>query len=118
MADDATMRLARIPPPVKRALYNYLTDLARVYTLNRVIVFGALAKGKFNQHTPVDIAIFSTDVTDANRLDVIADCLLRTMSYPVVIQPFIYPLSTYEADEDFIKNEIIAQGIEVPFAKQ
>jgi hypothetical protein len=43
-----------------------------------------------------------------------ADCWLKTRGYKLDIQPIVYPLADYYGDNDFIQNEIIARGIEIP----
>jgi predicted nucleotidyltransferase len=106
--------MAKIPITIERSLKKYLSDLTQHYRLDRVILFGSLAQGTANPDSDIDLAIFSADATDENRLEIMADCWLKTMPYKLDIQPLIYTLSDYEADNDFIQKEIIACGIEIP----
>ncbi len=106
--------MVEIPPAIKQALKDYLLDLAQHYRLGRVILFGSLAQGRYGPHSDIDLAIFSADVTDDNQIDIMADCLLRAMPYHLDIQSLVYPLADYEADNDFIQQEIIGWGVELP----
>ncbi len=46
-----------------------------------------------------------------------ADFWLKSIPYKLDIQPLVYPLSDYKADNDFIPKEIITRGIEIPIPK-
>ena len=106
--------MAQIPVTIETSLNNYLKDMAQHYRLNRVILFGSVAQGKFHQDSDIDLAIFSTDVTEENEVEIMADLMIRAMPYHLDIQPLVYPLSDYTAGNDFIQQEIIAKGIEIP----
>ncbi len=109
--------MAKIPIIIEQSLKNYLSNLAKHYRLDRVFLFGSLARGTTNRDSDIDLAIFSTDVTAENEIDIMADCMLRAMPYKLDIQPLVYPLSDYKADNDFIQREIITRGIEIPTQK-
>jgi len=105
--------MAEIPTIIEQSLKDYVQELLKVYSLERVILFGSFAQGTAHPDSDIDLAIFSPDVTDENRLKIMADCWLKTMPYKLDIQPVVYPPSDYYADNDFIQKEIIAQGIEI-----
>jgi len=86
--------------------------------LNRVILFGSIAQGTAQPESDVDLAIFSADVTDENRLEIMTDCWLKTIPYKLDIQPVVYPLADFYADNDFIQQEIISRGVEIWIAEQ
>ncbi len=109
--------MAKIPIAIKQPLRNYLDDLVQYYKLDRVILFGSQVQGNTRPDSDIDIAIFSTDATDENRLKIMADCLLKTMPYKLDIQPLVYPLADYYADNDFIQQEIIGRGIEISISE-
>lgn len=110
--------MVKIPITIEKTLNDYLRELAQVYRLDRVILFGSTAQGISEENSDIDLAIFSADATDENRLEIMADCWLRTMPYQLDIQPVIYPLSDYDGDNDFIQKEIIARGLEIPVPEQ
>jgi predicted nucleotidyltransferase len=110
--------MAEIPVTIEHSLKDYLYELTQHYRLNRVILFGSMARGTFDQDSDIDLAIFSTDVTEENEIDIMADCLLRAMPYKLDIQPVVYPAADFYSDNDFIQNEIIARGIEIPLPKR
>lgn len=105
--------MANISTTIEQALSDYLQDLAQTYRLDRVILFGSMANGTSGPDSDIDVAIFSADATDDNRLEIMADCWVRALPYQLDIQPLVYPLADYEGDNDFIRQEIITQGIEI-----
>lgn len=110
--------MAEISITIEQALKDYLSDLAQYYLLDRVILFGSMAQGRAKPDSDIDLAIFSSDVTDENRLKIMADCWLKTMPYHLDIQPVVYPLADYyDTTNDFIQKEIIAGGVEIPVPK-
>ncbi len=109
--------MAKISTAIEQSLKNYLLELSQIYQLDRVFLFGSLARGTANRDSDIDLAIFSADVTNANRRQIMADFWLKSIPYKLDIQPLLYPLSDYKADNDFIQKEIIARGIEIPIPK-
>ncbi|GAB4428051.1 MAG: hypothetical protein Fur0044_25890 [Anaerolineae bacterium] len=109
--------MAEISVTLEQTLKNYLNDLAKYYQLDHVILFGSIAQGTATPDSDIDLAIFSADATDENRLQIMADCWLKTLPYPFDIQPVVYPLADYKGGNDFIQKEIIARGIEIPSPK-
>jgi hypothetical protein len=110
--------MAEIPTIVEQTLKDYLNDLTKYYRLDHVILFGSTAQRTAKSDSDIDLAIFSADATDENRLQIMADCWLKTLPYPFDIQPVVYPLADYyDTTNDFIQKEIIARGIEIPISK-
>ncbi len=105
--------MVKIPPLIKQPLKNYLQELINSYQLDHVILFGSQVQGTSHSGSDIDLAIFSTDATDENRIKIMADCLLKTMPYHLDIQPLVYPLADYDSDNDFIQQEIIGRGIDI-----
>jgi len=106
--------MVKIPTVIEKSLKDYVQELSKVYSIERAILFGSLAHGTAKADSDIDLAIFSTDATDQNRLNIMADCWLRTMPYKLDIQPVVFPAADYYADNDFIQQEIIGRGIEIP----
>jgi predicted nucleotidyltransferase len=110
--------MATISTTIEQALENYLKDLAESYHLERVLLFGSYAEGTAQADSDIDLAIFSSDATDENRLEIMADCWLKTVPYKLDIQPVVYSTTDYEADNDFIQTEIIGKGIALPIPQK
>lgn len=106
--------MATISTTIEQALENYLKDLVESYHIERVILFGSYAEDTAHPDSDIDLAIFSSDATGENRLEIMADCWLKTVPYKLDIQPVVYPVTDYDADNDFIQIEIIGKGIELP----
>lgn len=105
--------MVEIPLTLARLLTDYLEELAKYYHLGHVILFGSQAQGAARRDSDIDLAVFSTDVTDDNEIEIMADMMIKAMPYKLNIQPLVFPLSDYDSDNDFIQNEIIARGIEL-----
>jgi len=111
--------MAQISVNIEQALRNYLQDVAKDYRLGHVILFGSTAYGTTNRDSDIDLAIFSYNATDDNRLKIMADCWMKTMGYHLDIQPIVFSMEDYhDPENDFIQKEIIAKGIELPLPAQ
>jgi predicted nucleotidyltransferase len=110
--------MAQIPTVIEQSIKDYISELSKVYVVDRVILFGSFAQGTVHPDSDIDLAIFSADATDENRLKIMADCWLKTMPYKLDIQPVVYPAADFYSDNDFIQNEIIARGIEIPLPER
>ena len=106
--------MVTLPVIIEQALKDYLTALAEVYRIDHAILFGSYAEGTTHPDSDIDIAIFTADATDDNRLEIMADCWLKTVPYNLDIQPVVYPTTDYTTDNHFIQKEIIGKGVELP----
>lgn len=106
--------MVTLPAIIEQALKDYLKELAEIYQIDHAILFGSYAEGTTRSDSDIDLAIFAADATDDNRLEIMADCWLKTVPYKLDIQPVVYPSADYTADNDFIQKEIIGKGVELP----
>ena len=105
--------MAQIPTVIEQSLTAYIQELSKYLQLNKVVLFGSMVQDTFNSDSDIDLAIFSADATDKNRLDLMTDGLIRSMPYKLDIQPFVFPLADYYSNNDFIQKEIVERGIEI-----
>jgi predicted nucleotidyltransferase len=82
---------------IKNLVWQYIENLTRQLRVERVILFGSYAEGRANEHSDIDLAIISPDVTSDNSIEYLQ---LLTRAIPRKIDIDIEPLifSTHEYD--------------------
>jgi predicted nucleotidyltransferase len=105
----------KIGNKVKRILEAYVREVNKLYSIDKAILFGSSATGKAGKDSDIDIAIFSRDVNNTNRLEIMTELFMLIYKFKVDIQPLAFSYRDYLAkDNDFIVNEIIKKGVEIP----
>jgi predicted nucleotidyltransferase len=106
--------MAKIKTETINILLRYLADVEKICHVDKAFVFGSHAQGHAGEHSDIDMAIFSKNVTDDNRLDVMADAIALISKYKLDIQPILFSYNDYlSGDNDFISNEIKKNGFEL-----
>ncbi len=73
----------------------------------RLFIFGSYAHGRAGKHSDIDMAIFSRNVNDENRLEVMTETVALINKFKLDIQPIVFSYDDYfSEDNDFISNEI------------
>ena len=104
---------------LKILIYNtlineYLRAAKKLCHIDKAILFGSYARGRHHKHSDLDIAIFSRDVNDKNRLKIMSQLFMLVYKFEQDIQPFVFSYQDYlRKDNDFIENEIKKKGIEI-----
>lgn len=105
----------KIRNKVKRILNAYILEANKLCRIDKVILFGSCSRGKARKNSDIDIAIFSRDVNDTNRLQIMTELFMLISKFKVDIQPIVFSYKDYlKEDNDFILNEIKKKGIELP----
>ena len=106
--------MAKIKTETINILLRYLSDVEKICHVDKAFVFGSHAQGRAGKHSDIDMAIFSKNVTDDNRLDVMANAIALISRYKLDIQPILFSYNDYlSGDNDFISNEIKKNGFEL-----
>ena len=106
--------MAKIDHRIKTALTKYIKDVDELLPINKAILFGSYAKGTQSQNSDIDIAIFSENVNDDNRLEIMSSLILLVTKYKIDIQPFVFSYKDYTMEEsELIATEIKKKGIEL-----
>jgi predicted nucleotidyltransferase len=104
--------MVKIPDNINKKLSSFLEEIRPICSLDKVVLFGSLAKGKGSAESDVDLAIFSRTASDDNRLQLMAKILSKIPKYKLDIQPLVFSFQDYESpDNSFIQNEIKGNGI-------
>lgn len=97
-----------------RVLRKFLTRMNRLCPIEKGILFGSYAKGKPGPFSDIDLAVFSREATETNRLALTSLFLKETAGLKLDIQPLVFPYEDYATDDnDFIVQEIRGKGIVV-----
>lgn len=102
-----------ISQKVDKIIHDYINDVKKHITINKVIIYGSYAKGTFNEYSDLDIAIFSENFTDKKFVDATSFLFSLARKYKdVCIEPIAFTPSDLYEDNPFVK-EIIKTGKEI-----
>ncbi len=106
--------MVEIPDRINRALSDYVTKLSQEINICAAVLFGSYATGNWNEESDIDIAIFSENFSDMDRVEAITFLLSRALPYNLDIQPLAYDERDLEHENDnpFI-HEILTTGIKI-----
>lgn len=106
--------MAKVKTEVIKILKEYLKEVEKVCHVDKAILFGSYAHGKIRKQSDIDIAIFSRDVSDRNRLKTMSRIIMLIDRLKLDIQPMVFPYKDYiQEDNDFISKEIKKKGVEI-----
>ena len=106
--------MVKIPAAIIKTLNDYLRDVEKICHIDKAILFGSYAHGNIKKRSDIDIAIFSKQITEDNRLEIMARLIASGGKFKRDIQTMAFPWEDYLSKEnDFIVNEIINKGIEI-----
>lgn len=104
--------MAEIPDNIKKTLDLFLKDIQPFCSLDKVILFGSLAKGKAQAGSDIDLAIFSKSVNKDNRLSLMSKFFTKVTKHKLDIQPLVFSFQDFiSPDSSFIQKEIKEKGI-------
>jgi len=106
--------MAEIKAEIINVLRRYLDDVETICHVDKAFIFGSHAHGRAGKHSDIDMAIFSRNVNDDNRLEVMAQAIALIDKFKIDIQPLVFSYDDYVSeDNDFISNEIKKNGFEL-----
>ena len=104
--------MAQIPEKIMREIEDYIRQLKKEISIDKVILFGSYAKGNYHKDSDVDLAIFSDYFDGMRRVDGIDYLLLRAMEYDIDLEPIPFTKSDYNEKSGFAR-EVLKEGIEI-----
>ena len=106
--------MAEIPHLIKTALSDYITKLSQEINIRAAVLFGSYATGQWNNESDIDIAIFSDNFSNMERVEALTFLLNKATPYHLDIQPLAYDADDFEHEDDnpFI-HEIMTTGIKI-----
>ena len=103
----------KIPELIQLIVEDYIANLSRQISIEKVILFGSYAKGNTHKDSDVDIAVFSDYFKIMSRVDAIQFLLLRAMDYDIDLEPQPFTMDEYK-DPVGLVQDILRTGIEIP----
>ncbi len=100
---------------LRKEIYTFFKHVPKKYKVSKVILFGSYARGNADQHSDIDLAIFSPSVrSEAEAFKALTDFVAATKFCHVPIEPLLYPQRYYNHYEPqgFI-DEIMRYGKEI-----
>lgn len=106
--------MAEIPDHINAALSDYVTRLSQEIQVRAAVLFGSYATGTWHEDSDIDIAIFSENFSDMDRVEAITFLLSRAMPYNLDIQPLAYNEKDFEheGDNPFL-HAILTTGVRI-----
>ena len=104
----------KIPESIQKIVEDYIPNLSKQISIEKVILFGSYAKGNTHKDSDVDIAVFSDYFKGMSRVDGIHFLLLRAMDYDIDLEPQPFTMDEYK-DPVGLVQDILKTGIEIPF---
>ncbi|MDR1079963.1 MAG: nucleotidyltransferase domain-containing protein [Deltaproteobacteria bacterium] len=80
--------------------------------VDRIVLFGSVAKGSARKVSDTDIAVFFSDLGDRDEFDVNVELILLTYGFKAGIEPLVFTVSDIDDDNPFVK-EILKTGLEI-----
>ena len=108
--------MATISKELLDIINNYVIELSKEININKVILFGSYAKGTNNEDSDIDLAIFSDDFADMDRIEALTFLLLRASEVAIDLQPQPFTLADLEDEDNWLAKEIEETGIELQVA--
>jgi predicted nucleotidyltransferase len=106
--------MAKIKAEVVNILQRYLDDVEGICHVDKAFVFGSHARGRAGENSDIDMAIFSRNINDGNRLEVMTKVIALITKFKLDIQPLVFSYDDYHREEnDFISNEVKKNGFEL-----
>jgi len=106
--------MAEIKTEIINILRRYLKEVEKICHIEKAFIFGSYAHGRAGKHSDIDMAIFSRNVNDENRLEVMTEAVALINNFKLAIQPLVFSYDDYfSEDNDFICNEIKKNGLEL-----
>lgn len=106
--------MVEIKTEIIDVLRKYLKDVETICHVDKAFVFGSYAHGRAGKHSDIDMAIFSRNVNDGNRLKVMTEVIALINKFKLDIQPLVFSYDDFlNEDNDFISNEIKRNGFEL-----
>ena len=94
-----------------KVLKEYISKVSEHYKIDGAYLFGSFAKGDAHEHSDIDVAIISKDIT--NRCLDSGKMMALTRGIDTRIEPHAIRTSEFKNKEIMLVNEILEHGIAI-----
>ena|SRR3989304_6012081 len=110
--------MAKTKNKVIEVLKSYLKEVENICHVDKAFLFGSYAHGRAGKDSDIDIAIFSRNVNNKNRLEVMSKAIMLINKLKIDIQPIVFPYEDYtKEDSEFISSEIKKKEIKIHLSR-
>ena len=100
---------------IDRTITNYLKIIRKQYAnIEKVYLFGSVAKGKSNQDSDIDLALIFNNLDDSKRFDIQVQLMFLASQIDSRIEPHPISHDNFYSGNPFA-NEIQKTGIEIKY---
>ena len=93
-----------------------MLELSKEININKVILFDPYAKGTNHEDSDIDLAIFSDDFSNMERIEALKFLLLKASDLTIDLQPQPFTLADLEDEDNWLVKEVEETGIELKVA--
>ena len=105
--------MVEVSEKINKIINDYISNVNQHIKIDKVYLYGSYAKGNYNEHSDLDIAIFSDSFKGQSFVDAVAFLLSLARKYrDICIEPVAFTTSDLREGNPFIK-EICATGKEI-----
>ncbi|HVJ49958.1 nucleotidyltransferase domain-containing protein [Desulfitobacterium sp.] len=104
--------MASVPQPVQELIYDFLRRVNLQIKIDKVILFGSYANGKYTSESDIDLAIFSNDFMGMEPIERFRFLFLQTCDYDFDLQPLAFTADDLMEPAGIVA-EIINTGLEI-----
>ena len=98
---------------INKIVYEYISDVNKHIRIDKAYLYGSYAKGNYNEHSDLDIAIFSDEFKDQSFVDAVSFLFSIARKYKdICIEPVAFTTSDLYEYNPFVK-EIVETGKEI-----
>lgn len=100
--------MVEVSEKINQIIKDYLSDLEKHVKIDKAFLFGSYAKGDYNEHSDLDIAIFSDNFKGQSFVDAVSFLFSLARKYKdVCIEPVAFTALDLQEDNPFVKDIII-----------
>jgi len=105
--------MAKIPSEIIELINEFVKSVQEDdIEIYKVILYGSYAKGTYNQHSDIDLAIISPDFKEGECVKNAAQLLLKAAKLKADIQTMPFSIEEYQSPLGLME-EILNNGIEI-----
>lgn len=87
---------------IRNAIMNYIEEINKICKVEKAILFGSYVSGHYSSMSDIDIAIFSKEINNNNRIEFIKKFFMKINKYRLDIQPIAFGLNDLMDEENAI----------------
>lgn len=105
--------MVEVSEKISKVVNAYISDVSKQIKIDKAYLYGSYAKGNYNEHSDLDIAIFSDSFKGQSFVDAVTFLMSLARKYrDICIEPIAFTTADLQDDNPFVK-EICTTGKEI-----